>query len=119
LASAAASRARSASTSASAAQLVDLRHHAQDRVADALGLLAQPVHVDLVQVAVADDLVGRFLRDQPQPGLHLGQRALDVDVLAGAVLVAPHRAHGVAAEDALEDAAVDDGGGHGACAWVR
>jgi hypothetical protein len=53
---------------------------------------------------VADDLVGRLLRDQAQAALHLGQRALDVQVLGGAVLVAPHLAHRVAAEDALEDA---------------
>ena len=38
-------------------------------------------HVDLVEAAVADDLVGRLLRDQPEAALHDGQRALDVEVL--------------------------------------
>ena len=96
-----------------AAQLVELRDDAQDRVADALGLLAQPRHVDLLDPAVADDLVGRFLRDQAQTPLHDGQGPFDLDVLGGAVLVAPDLAHRVGREDALEDGRVDDGGGHG------
>ena len=64
-----------------AAQRVELRHDAEDRVADALGLLAQLGHVDLVESAVADDLVGRLLRNEAEPALHLGQRGLDVEVL--------------------------------------
>ena len=96
-----------------AAQRVELRHHAEDRVADALGLLAQLDHVDLVEPAVADDLVGGLLRNQAQAALHLGQRGFDVEVLLRAVLVGPDVAHLVAGEDALEDGGVDDGGGHG------
>ena len=96
-----------------AAQRVELRDDAEDRVADALGLLAQLGHVDLVEPAVADDLVGRFLRNQAEAALDLGQRGFDVEVLLRAVLVGPDLAHLVAGEDALEDGRVDDGGGHG------
>ena len=64
-----------------AAELVDLGDHAEDRVADALGLLAQLGQVDLVEVAVADDLLGGLGRDQPELALHLGQRGFDVEVL--------------------------------------
>src|SRR6478752_3456002 len=35
------------------AQRIELRNHAKDRIADALGLLPQLVHVDLTEVAVA------------------------------------------------------------------
>ena len=43
-----------------AAQRVELRHDTEDRVADALGLRLQLVHVDLADVAVAHDLVRCF-----------------------------------------------------------
>ena len=52
--------------------------------------MAQAVHVDLAQFAVADEFVGRLMPDQPQLGLHIGQRAFNVDALGGAVLIAPH-----------------------------
>ena len=96
-----------------AAQRVQLRHHAEDRIADALGLLPQLGHVDLVEPAVAHDLVGRVLRDQAEAALNLGERRLDVEIFLRAVLVGPHVAHVVAGEDALEDDGVDEGGRHG------
>ena len=57
-------------------------------------------HVDLVEPAVADDLVGRLLRDEAEPALDLGQRGFDVEVLLRAVLVGPDVAHLVAGDDA-------------------
>ena len=95
------------------AERVELRDNAEDRIADALGLLAQLGHVNLVEATVADDFVGRFLGDQADPALDFGQRGFDVEVLLGAVLVGPHLTHLVTGEDALEDGGVDDGGGHG------
>ena len=58
-----------------------MRHHAQDRVADAFGLRGQLKHVNLVELAMADDLVGSLLRNQAEPTLHLGQLRFDVEVL--------------------------------------
>jgi len=92
-----------------AAERVELRDDAEDRIADPLGLLAQLGHVDLIEPAVADDLVGRLLRDQADPALDLGQRGFDVEVLLRPVLVGPDVAHLVAREDPLEDRGVDDG----------
>ena len=102
-----------------AAEGVDLVDHGDDGIADALGLPAQLDHVDLVEAAVADDLVGRLLRDDAELALHLGQGGLDVEVVLGPVLVGPDGAHLVGAEDALEDVGVDDGGRHGGSPIVR
>ena len=64
-------------------------------------------HLDIIKqvplVRFEGQHVVRLLRDQAKPGLHLGQRRLDVEVLLRAVLIGPHVAHFVAAEDALED----------------
>ncbi len=72
---------------------VDLVDDGDDRVADLLGLGLELDPVDLRQLAVADDLVGRLLRDDAEFALDLGQGALDVEVLGGAVLVGPDVAH--------------------------
>src|SRR6185295_4965443 len=96
-----------------AAQRVELRHDAEDRIADAFGLLAQLRQIDLLELAVAADLVGRLLWNEAETALHLRQGCLDVEVLLRAVLVGPDVAHLVAGEDALEDGGVDDGSGHG------
>ena len=96
-----------------AAQRVELRHHAEDRIADAFGLLTQLRQIDLVEPAVADDLVGRLLWNEAEPALHLGQSGFDVEVRLCPVLVGPDVPHLVAGKDALEDGGVDDGGGHG------
>ena len=92
---------------------VDLVHHRDDRVADLFGLGLELGPVDLRQLAVADDLVGRMLRDHAQRSLHFRQRAFDVQVLRGAVFVRPDAAHLGVAEHVAEDGRVDDGCGHG------
>ena len=87
-----------------AAQRVQLRDDTQDRIADALRLRAELLHVDLADVAVADDFVGGLLRNDAEPALHDGERPLDVDVLLRAILVGPDAAHRLAAEEVAEDA---------------
>src|SRR4030095_11839051 len=52
------------------AQRIQLRDNAQNRIADALGLSAQLVHVDLADVAMAHDLVGRLLGNDAKTALH-------------------------------------------------
>ena len=101
-----------------AAQGVDLRDDAEHGIADALGLGAQFFHIDLVDVAGGDDLVGRFLRDDAEPGLHAGQSGLDIQIFPGSVLVRPDRLHGVGAEDVAEDGGIDDGGWHHWASWL-
>ena len=91
-----------------AAQRIKLRDDAKDGIADPLRLLAQLRHIDLVDGAVLDDLVGGFLGNDFQSGLNAGQRRFDIQVLLSAVLIRPHGAHGVGAEDIAEDGGVHD-----------
>src|SRR5204863_146330 len=83
---------------AGCAQLHELLHHAQHRVADALGLRAQLAQVDSLEPAVAHDLRGRLCGDDAEPGLDARQSGLDVEIFARAVLVGPDLAHGLGAE---------------------
>ena len=48
---------------AALAELDELRHHRQHRIADALGLLLQLLDVEVIDLAVLDDLVAGLLRD--------------------------------------------------------
>ena len=53
----------------------------------------------LRDVAVARDLVGRFLRDDAESALHERKRALDREIVRGTVFVGPHAAHRLGGED--------------------
>jgi hypothetical protein len=86
-----------------AAQRIDLRHDAKDRVTDALRLGAQLGHVDLADIAVAHDLLCGLRRDDAKSALHDRQRFFDFDVFRRAILVRPDAAHRVGAEDVSED----------------
>ena len=92
-----------------ATERVQLRDDAENRIADALGLRAQLVEIELRDVAVTDDFVRGFLRDDAEAALHDRQRLFDLDVLRGTVFVGPHVTHRFAAEDVAEDARIDDG----------
>ncbi len=94
------------------AQLHQLLDHAQHRVADALGLRAQLLQVDHLEPAVAHDLRRRLCGDDAEPGLDARQSRLDVEIFARAVLVGPHLAHGLGAEEVAEDGGVNDGCGY-------
>jgi hypothetical protein len=88
---------------------VDLVHHGNDRVANLLGLGFEFGPVDLAEFAVFDDLFGGFFGDDAELALDLGQRAFDVEVFGGTVLVAPNVAHGRVAEHVAEDLGINDG----------
>ena len=75
--------------------------------------LLELAHVDLVDRAVLDDLVGGFLGNDAQPALHSCKRGFDVEILLRAVLVGPDLAHRLGAEDVAEDVGIDDRGWHG------
>ena len=77
------------------AQLDELLHHRQHRIADPLGRLLELRHVDFVGRAMADDFVGGVLRDDAELGLRPRQRRLEVEIFLHAVLVRPHLAHAV------------------------
>ena len=95
------------------AELDELRHHRQHRIADPLGLLLQLLEVVLVDLDVLEDFVAGLLRDDLQLGLGAGEAGLEVEILLDAVAVGPHLPHGFGAEDVLEDGGVDGAGGHG------
>jgi hypothetical protein len=62
----------------------DLLQHAEDRVADALGLLLEAVEIDVLDPALADDFAHGVFGDDAEPRLRSRQRRLDVQVVAGA-----------------------------------
>jgi hypothetical protein len=70
-----------------AAKRIQLRDHTQDGIADPLCLRAEFVHIDLVDIAVAGDLVRSLLRNDAQAALHDRKRLFDLQVFGGAVLV--------------------------------
>jgi hypothetical protein len=74
--------------------------------------------VNLLEIAVLDDLVGGLLRDQAQLALHLGERTLDVEVLGGAVFVRPDLAHFGVAEHVAEYSGINDACRHGFLRWM-
>ena len=65
----------------------DLLHHAEDRIADALGLLLELGEVDVLDPALALDLARGLLGDDAEAALRPRQRRLDLQVIAGAALV--------------------------------
>src|SRR6266705_2834283 len=69
------------------AKCVELRHHAEHGIADALGLCAQFIHVDLRDIAVADDLVSRLAGNDAKDSLNAGKRLFDFEILRGPVFV--------------------------------
>ena len=75
-----------------------------------LGFEFDPVY--LVKLAVFNDFVSRFLRNDAQLALHFGQGTFDVEVFCGAVFVRPNLAHGGIAEHVAENFGVNDGCGH-------
>jgi len=90
-------------------QLLDDREH---RIADPLGRFLELGHVDFVGLAMTHDLVGGFLRDDPEPGLRAGERGLEIEIFLHAVLVreyGPHRRRG---ENVAEHRGIEDRGGH-------
>ena len=87
--------------------------HAEDRVADALGLRAQLGHVDLVEVAVATISSAASCGMMPSSPCTLASAASMSRYFAvrfSSDQTCPHR---VGAEDVSEDGGVDDRGGHG------
>ncbi len=94
------------------AEADDLLHHAQDRIADALGLLLQAGEVDVLDPALPHDLRRGLLRNDAEAGLRAGERRLDLEVVAGAGLVGEDVAHLGRAEDVAEDHGIERGRGH-------
>ena len=95
-----------------AAQRHDLRHDRQDRITDARGLGFELREIELGGVAMADDLVGGVLRNDPEPRLGARQRGLEVEVFLDAVLIGKHAPHRLGRENVAEDDGIDDGRGH-------
>ncbi len=90
----------------------DLLHHAQDRIADALGLLLEASEVDVLDPALAHDLLRGLLGDDAEPSLRLRQRRLDLEVIADPCLVGENLPHLRSAENVAEDDGIEGRGGH-------
>ena len=94
------------------AQLDELLHHRQHRIADALGRFLEFGHVDLAGVAMAHDLGGGVFRDDAEPALRARQRRLEVEIFLHAIFVRPHLAHRRRGENVAKHRGIEDGRGH-------
>ena len=95
------------------AEIDELCHHRQHRVADPLGLLLQLLDVVLVELAVLEDFLACLFRNDAELGLRTGEPRLEIEIFLDAVAVRPHLPHGFGAENVAEDGGVDSAGGHG------
>ena len=75
------------------AQMRNLVDEADHRGADGERLLGVGLEVDVLDLAHMADLIGRFLRNQPDFGLGAGKRRLPVEVFLGTEFVRPHLTH--------------------------
>jgi hypothetical protein len=94
------------------AEADELLDHRQHRIADALGLFLQLVEVELIGLAVLEDLVAGVLRNNAETGLRPRQSRLEIQILLDAIDVGEHLPHGLGAEDVAENGGVDHAGGH-------
>src|SRR6185369_188092 len=89
------------------AEVDDLLHHAEDRIADAFGLLLQAGEVDVFDPALALDLTRGLLRDDAEAGLRPGERALDLQVIARSPFIGEYVPHLRRSEDVTEDRGIE------------
>ena len=85
-----------------AALLHELMDQRQDRIADDVGLVPQPVEVERVEIASGGDLLGGLGRDHAAARLGLRQRDLGLDVAADQRVVGEHGPHRAGAEGVAE-----------------
>src|SRR5712691_2241411 len=95
------------------AELDDLLHHAEDRIADALGLQLETGEIDVLDAGLLLDLARRLFGNDAEPRLHARQGALDVEVVADPGFVGENAAHFLRAENVAEDRGVERSCGHG------
>ena len=74
-------------------ECVNLIDDRNDGITDLLGLSLQFCPINLVDIAVFDDLIGSLLRNDAELALHFRERTLDVEVFRRAILVGPYCAH--------------------------
>jgi hypothetical protein len=96
----------------------ELMHDADDRVADEVGFGLELFHVDGIGARQLFDHPGSVLWDDADARLGGCQRHLDLYVATDHRLVAEDAPHGGCAEGIAEDGGIEDGGGHGRCAWA-
>src|SRR5262245_11506281 len=89
------------------AEIDDLLNDAEDRIADALGLLLEAGEVDVLDPALPHDLTRGLLRNDAEARLCAGERGLDLEVVAGPPLVGEDRPHLRRAEDVAEDRGIE------------
>src|SRR5471032_235750 len=91
------------------AELDQLRHHRQYRIADAFGFLLELLDIELVERDMLENFVAGLLRDDFQLGLRAREPGLEVEIFLDAISIGPHLPHGLGAENVAEDSGVDRG----------
>src|SRR5262245_64570390 len=89
------------------AETDDLLNDAEDRIADALGLLLETGEVDVLDPALPHDLARGLLRNDAEACLRAGERGLDLEVVSGPPLVGEDRPHLRRAENVAEDRGIE------------
>src|SRR5262249_60158525 len=89
------------------AQSDDLLHPTEDRIADALGLLLEAGEIDVLDLALAYDLLRGLLRNDAEPRLRLRQRRLDLEIIGSPRLIGENLPHLRGAEDVAEDGRIE------------
>jgi hypothetical protein len=88
-------------------QTDDLLHHAEDRIADALGLLLEACEIDVLDPTLPHDLARGLLGDDAEAGLCAGERGLDLEVVGRPPFIGEDRPHLRRAEDVAEDRGIE------------
>ena len=99
-------------TEAVGAQRHDLLDHAEHGIADPLGLRLELGEIDVLEPALALDLLRGAFRNHPQPCLNARERRLDFEIVPRPRLVREHAPHCRRAEDVLKNPRVERGCGH-------
>src|SRR5262249_1765353 len=94
------------------AKLDDLLHDAQDRIADALGLLLQAGKIDVFDPALTHDFARGVFGDDAEARLRAGERGVEIETIAGPRLVGKNPPHLRRAEDVAEDDGIERRRGH-------
>src|SRR6516164_4865059 len=90
----------------------ELLHHAEDRIADTLGLLLETGEIDILDPALALDLARGLFRNDAKTALHARQRCFDFQVVAGARLIGKNLPHFWRAENVAKNRGVERRCGH-------
>ncbi len=94
------------------AHRLELAQRRHQRMVDLADARADHFEVDVPDLGLAGDLVGRRLGDDAELGLRQGESRLEVEPLLDAILVVEDGAERFGAPQVLEEDGIEDAGGH-------